>query len=44
VIKEACGTGEEEAGLYKSEARNGLPDDMLEFKNNALFYVHGRSS
>jgi hypothetical protein len=25
------------------DARKGFPDDMLEVKRNALFYVHGRS-
>jgi hypothetical protein len=44
VIKEVCGTGDEAAGLYERDARNGFPDDMLGVKNNALFYVHGRSS
>jgi hypothetical protein len=44
VTKEVCGTGDEAAGSCKRDARNGLPDDMLEAKSNALFYVHGRNS
>lgn len=43
-IKEVCGTGDEAAGLYERDARKGFPDDMLQVKNNALFYVHGRGS
>jgi hypothetical protein len=44
VTKEVCGTGEDAAGLCGRDARNGFPDDMLKFKSNALFYVHGRSA
>jgi hypothetical protein len=44
VIKEVCGTGEEAAGCWEIDARNGFPDDMLGVKSNALFYVHGRGS
>jgi hypothetical protein len=43
AIVEACGTGEEEAGLRARGARKGFPDDMLEAINNALFYVHEKA-
>lgn len=43
-MKEVCGTDADGAGLYENDARKGFPDDMLKVKNNALFYVHGRSS
>jgi hypothetical protein len=44
VTKEVCGTGDKAAGLWEGDARNGLPEDMVEANSNALFYVHGRSS
>jgi hypothetical protein len=44
VMKEVCGTGDAAAGLWAGDARNGLPDDMVEANSDALFYVHGRSS
>jgi hypothetical protein len=43
VMKDVCGTGDEAAGKCGMDARKGFPDDMVEVKSNALFYVHGRS-
>jgi hypothetical protein len=43
VMKDVCGTGDEAVGKCGMDARKGFPDDMLEVKSNALFYVHGRS-